>query len=92
MRLAAELEKQPWDPSVKSIVNFPDVLNMMSDQLDLTVRVGDRFHRAAGGCDEYRTKFCVPKAQKAAGNLPSNDQQKIIVEAAPAPAHWRRRW
>src|SRR4051812_21270871 len=34
--LAKELEKQSWDPSVRSLVNFPAVLASMSDKLDLT--------------------------------------------------------
>ena len=34
--LTAALEKQPWDPSVKSLVNFPQVLAMMSEKLDWT--------------------------------------------------------
>ena len=41
--LTAELEKQTWDPSVKSLVQFPDVLKMMSDNLDTTVKIGDAF-------------------------------------------------
>jgi len=42
-QLADALEQQPWDPSVKSLVNSPDVLAMMSDKLDWTVRLGDAF-------------------------------------------------
>ena len=30
--LANALEKQTWDPSVKSLVNFPQVLSMMSEK------------------------------------------------------------
>src|ERR1700754_1141595 len=33
---AAALEKQSWDPSVKSLANFPQVLSMMSEKLELT--------------------------------------------------------
>ena len=39
--LVKALESQPWDDSVKSLVPFPDVLKMMSDQLEWTQRVGD---------------------------------------------------
>ena len=42
-RLAKALEAQPWDPSVKSLVNFPQVLAMMSEKLDWTQKVGDAF-------------------------------------------------
>src|SRR5262245_41334952 len=41
--LAKELEKQPWDASVKSLVAFPQVLSMMSENLDTTVKIGDAF-------------------------------------------------
>jgi hypothetical protein len=41
--LAKALEAQPWDPSVKSLVNFPQVLTMMSEKLDLTQKLGDAF-------------------------------------------------
>ncbi|MEN6622478.1 MAG: DUF3300 domain-containing protein, partial [Smithella sp.] len=41
--LTAALEKQDWDPSVKSLVNFPQVLQMMSDQIDWTQKLGDAF-------------------------------------------------
>ena len=40
---AAALEKQSWDPSVKSLVNFPQVLSTMSEKLDQTQKLGDVF-------------------------------------------------
>ena len=46
--LTKALEAQDWDPSVKSLVNFPQVLSMMSDKIDLTQRLGDAF--LADGC------------------------------------------
>src|SRR4030043_259767 len=41
--LAKALEAQSWDPSVKSLVNFPQVLAMMSEKLDWTKKLGDAF-------------------------------------------------
>ena len=38
--LAKALEAQPWDPSVKSLVPFPQVLTMLNEQLDWTQRLG----------------------------------------------------
>ena len=35
--LAKALNQQTWDPSVKSLVDFPQVLSMMSEKLDLTL-------------------------------------------------------
>jgi len=37
------LQKQPWDPSVKSLTVFPQVLAMMSEKLDWTQKLGDAF-------------------------------------------------
>ena len=41
--LEDSLEKQPWDPSVKSLTVFPDVLTMMSEKIDWTQKLGDAF-------------------------------------------------
>src|SRR5262249_7498057 len=40
---AKELEKQSWDASVKSLVAFPQVLSMMSENIETTVKIGDAF-------------------------------------------------
>ena len=42
-KLAIALEQKPWDPSVKSLVNFPSVLAMMNDKLEWTQNLGDAF-------------------------------------------------
>src|SRR5215469_14163598 len=39
--LNAEVDKQGWDDSVKGLAATPDVLKMMSDQLDWTQKLGD---------------------------------------------------
>ena len=39
--LTAALAKQSWDDSVKSLVQVPSVLTMMSEQLDWTQKLGD---------------------------------------------------
>src|SRR5215468_2660048 len=39
--LTGALTKQSWDDSVKSLVQVPDVLGMMSEQLDWTQKLGD---------------------------------------------------
>src|SRR5262249_12842035 len=41
--LVAALKSKDWDPSIKALVQFPDVLKMMSDQLDWTQKLGDAF-------------------------------------------------
>ena len=41
--LTAALDALSWDPSVKSLVPFPRVLQMMDGQLDWTERLGEAF-------------------------------------------------
>jgi Protein of unknown function (DUF3300) len=37
------LQTQTWDPSVKSLTAFPQVLTMMNEKLDWTQKLGDAF-------------------------------------------------
>ena len=37
------LQQQTWDPSVKSLAVFPQVLTMMSEKIDWTQKLGDAF-------------------------------------------------
>jgi len=76
--LAQALEKQDWDPSVRSLVNFPDVLSNMSEKLDWTQKLGDAFlsqqKEVMDAVQRLRAKA------EAAGNLKTTEQQKVIVE------------
>lgn len=42
-KLEAALQEQTWDPSVKSLCGFPDVLKRMNENLDWTQALGDAF-------------------------------------------------
>jgi uncharacterized membrane protein YgcG len=76
--LTAALEKEKWDPSVKSLVNFPQVLSMMSEKLDWTQKLGDAFLA--------QQKEVMDSVQKlrakahAEGNLETTKEQKVIVQ------------
>src|SRR6266536_6340796 len=76
--LAAALEKQSWDPSVKSLVNFTQVLSTMSEKLDQTQKLGDIFlaqqKDVLDAIQRHRAKA------EAAGNLKTTQEQKVIVE------------
>ena len=48
--LATALDGQSWDASVKSLVPFPSVLEMMSDKLDWTQKLGDAFLSQEADC------------------------------------------
>ena len=79
--LTTQLESQSWDPSVKSLVNFPTVLAMMSEHLDSTIKLGDAFI-----ADQKSVMDAVQRLRakaQAAGNLQTTSQQTIIVEQAP---------
>jgi hypothetical protein len=76
--LAKALEAQPWDPSVKSLVNFPQVLSMMSDNLDLTQKLGDAF--LAQQKDVLATVQRLRAKAEASGNLKTTKEQKVVVE------------
>jgi hypothetical protein len=76
-QLATELEKLPWDPSVKSLVNTPQVLTMMSEKLDWTVKLGDAF--IAQPKDVMNAVQRLRAKAQGAGNLASNAQQTVTV-------------
>ena len=76
--LTAALEKEDWDPSVKSLVNFPQVLDMMNEKLDWTQKLGDAF--LAQQKDVMDTVQKLREKAEAQGNLKSSEQQKVVVE------------
>jgi hypothetical protein len=76
--LTAALEKENWDPSVKSLVNFPQVLDMMNEKLDWTQKLGDAFLAQQKGVMDTVQKLRA-KAE-AEGNLKTTEQQKVVVE------------
>ncbi len=77
-QLTAALEKQNWDPSVKSLVNFPQVLTMMNDKLDWTQKMGDAF--LAQQKDVMNTIQSLRAKAQAQGNLKTTKEQKVVVQ------------
>lgn len=73
----ALLEKN-WDPSVKSLCHFPDVLFAMSEKLDQTRKLGDAFlsqeNEVMATIQELRHRA------REQGNLKTTEQQEIIIE------------
>jgi hypothetical protein len=76
--LAKALEAQSWDPSVKSLINFPQVLDMMNEKLDWTQTLGDAF--LAQQKDVMDTVQKLRVKAETAGNLKTTPEQKVIVE------------
>ncbi len=69
------MQKQPWDPSVKSLTAFPQVLAMMNDKLDMTQQLGDAFlgqqKEVLDAVQRLRAKA------QAAGNLKTSKEQTV---------------
>lgn len=87
--LANALQPLPWDPSVKSLVAFPQIIVMMTDHLDWTQALGTAF--ATQEVQVFaRVQFLRDRAS-AAGVLRSNaqiavsrqDTDIIIAPASP---------
>lgn len=76
--LTEALEKENWDPSVKSLVNFPQVLEMMNEKLDWTQMLGDAF--LAQQKDVMDTVQKLRAKAEGEGNLKTTEQQKVVVE------------
>ena len=75
------LQTQTWDPSVKSLAVFPEVLTMMNEKLDWTQKLGDAFlaqqTEVMDAIQRLRSKA------QAQGNLKTTQEQKVIVEPMP---------
>ena len=72
------LADQYWDPSVKAICHFPDILILMSERIGETTDLGNAFL-----AQEEQVMDTVQQLRAAAhaqGNLASNSRQKVVVE------------
>ena len=72
------LQKQTWDESVKSLTEFPDVLDRMNQDLAWTQKLGDAFlgqqQQVLDTVQSLRTRA------QTAGNLKTNEQQKVETQ------------
>ncbi|MGB3211423.1 MAG: DUF3300 domain-containing protein [Desulforhopalus sp.] len=76
--LTTALESQDWDPSIKSLVNFPEVLTMMSEELEWTQQLGDAF--LAQQKDVMDTVQTLRGKAQTEGNLKTTEQHTVVVE------------
>jgi len=77
-QLAAALEPQDWDPSVKSLVPFPQVLKMMDTQLDWTQKIGNAF--LAQPNDVMDSVQRLRREAQSAGTLSTTPQQVVSTQ------------
>jgi hypothetical protein len=67
-----------WDDAVKTLCNYPDVVKMMSQDLDWTTELGEAVVADTGEVLEAVQAF--RRRAQGAGNLKSDDKQKVVVE------------
>lgn len=72
------MQQQAWDPSVKSLTAFPQVLTMMNEKLDWTQQLGDAF--LAQQKEVMTTVQSLRKKAQDQGNLKSSKEQNVVVE------------
>src|SRR5262249_6343781 len=79
-KLNEALKDKTWDPSVKSLVSFPQVLTMMNEKLDWTQKLGDAF--LAQQKDVMNAVQRLRAKAHEAGNLESSKEQTVSMQPA----------
>jgi|SRR5580658_9337437 hypothetical protein len=74
----AGVDAQPWDPSVRGLAHYPDVLKWMNDNIDWTRTLGAAF--AMQPSDVMKSVQQLRAKARAAGTLTSTPQQQVEVE------------
>jgi len=76
--LADEVDKQPWDPSVKALTQFPSVLENMDKNLSWSSSLGEAY----ASQEQEVTDAVQQMRQEArqAGKLNSNDQENVTSQ------------
>ncbi len=77
--LMEAVDKQPWDPSVKALTQFPTVLDQMAKNLAWTSALGD-----AAFNQQKDVMTAIQKLRqeaKAAGNLKTTKEIKVVQES-----------
>jgi hypothetical protein len=77
-QLAAALQDQTWDPSVKSLVNVPQVLSMMDNNLQWTEQLGDAFlAQQANVMDSVQH---LRQMAQSSGHLASSPEETVATD------------
>jgi hypothetical protein len=75
---ADQIDNQNWDPSVKALARYPDVLNTMDENLDWTNQLGAA---VIAQQDDVMQAIQTQRAKaNALGNLTTTPQQQVLVE------------
>jgi hypothetical protein len=76
-KLAEEVDKQPWDPSVKALTQFSSVLENMDKNLSWISSLGDAY--ASQQQDVTDAVQAMRQQARKAGQLNSNEQEKVTT-------------
>jgi uncharacterized membrane protein YgcG len=77
-KLADEVNKQSWDPSVKALAQFPSVLADMDKNLSWTSSLGDAYVNQP---QDVMTAVQVMRGRaQSAGNLKSTPQEQVATQ------------
>ncbi len=75
---AAQIDRQPWDASVRALAHYPDVLRWMDENLAWTQQLGTTFIVQP---EDMMASIQRLRAQaQTVGNLPSNEQLTVVNE------------
>jgi hypothetical protein len=77
--LMEAVNKQPWDPSVKALTQFPSVLENLAKNLSWTSALGETYHLQAA--DVMTAVQTLRAKAKAAGNLKSGSQITVVQQS-----------
>ncbi len=85
-QIANGADAQNWDPSVKALTAFPQVLDMMNQNLEWTTNLGDAYYNQPG--DVMQTVQVLRQRAQDAGNLQPTPQENVTedqgaIEVAP---------
>jgi uncharacterized protein DUF3300 len=76
--IVAGADAQPWDPSVKALTAFPQVLDQMDQNLNWTSELGNAYYNQPQ--DVLRAVQVMRQRAQAAGNLRSTPQESVSYD------------
>jgi hypothetical protein len=77
-QIAAGADAQPWDPSVKALTAFPQVLAQMDQNLHWTTDLGNAYYNQPQ--DVLQAVQVMRQRARAAGNLQSTPQETVTYD------------
>ena len=69
---------EAWDDSIKALLNYPDVVKKMSDDLDWTSALGNAVYADQG--EVLAAIQAFRRMTESAGNLKSDERQVVVIE------------